>query len=159
MITSWTAFKYLVAGALFWGIGLLLMGGDLAFYARSEPAQLVVIRMDGKRDHDHSRQGRYGYTSQKWLYRPVFVLDTPKRPRREYAGNTWVRPVPHAVGDNVAGRHDPNSGEMQSNAMLLRALWLSGLLQIIGLFSILQAILMFFGVPESLLLLRLRSDT
>lgn len=153
----WKAFKYVLVGTLFWAIGALFLGGDLRFYAQSEPAQLIVVRLDSKQDHS-TRYNQSGPLSRhsKTLYRPVFTLDTPTPPHPEYAGNTWMSPAPHQAGDKVAGRYDPASGKMQSDRMMTKTLWLSAFAQFIGLLAIVQGILMFFGVPEFVMPLRVR---
>lgn len=144
----WNAFKYIFFGALFGLAGSVFVGSDQGFAARSEPAQLIVLQLDSRRDAD-----------RQTMYRPVFGLVTAARPRPEHAGNVWTRPAPHQPGDIVAGRYDPRSGEMRSDGMSQRTLWLGRIAQVIGMLTVLQGILMLLGIPEILLPLRVRAGT
>ncbi|MGB5557081.1 MAG: hypothetical protein WBN04_03610 [Paracoccaceae bacterium] len=139
------AFKYLLVGALFWLVGAFFLGSSQNFVKRSEPVQLIVLKMDTRLDSD-------GYT----FFRPVFGLETAVRPRPEYAGNTWMRPAPHQAGEVVSGRYDPNSGEMRSDHMDGRTVWIARIAKVLGLLVGLQGILMLFGVPELFMPLRVR---
>ncbi len=141
----WTVFKYLLVGAIFWIVGVFVLGGSQGFVARSEPAQLMVLQVDSRWDDE-------GYR----IYRPVFGLHTAARPRPEYAGNTWMRPAPHRAGDIVPGRYDRQSGEMRSDRMMQTTIWIAWIVKILGILAVLQAMLMLFGVPEVLLPLRVR---
>ena len=126
-------------------VGALFLGSDHGFKKRSEPADLIVLQLD-------TRRNSKGYT----IYRPVFGLDTTARPRPEYSGNIWVRPAPHQAGEIVSGRYDSDSGEMRSNQMMGRTTWIARIAQILGILAAMQGILMLFGVPELLLPLRVR---
>ncbi|MEM9796788.1 MAG: hypothetical protein AAF919_09875 [Pseudomonadota bacterium] len=141
----WTAFKYLLVGALFALVGTVFVGSSQGFVKRSEPAQLIVLDMHDKRDPDGGI-----------MYRPVFGLDTDMRPRPEYSGNIWMWPAPHETGDIVSGRYDAESGEMRSDRMIGRGSWIGRFGQILGGLVMLQGVLMVFGVPEVLLPIRVR---
>ncbi len=142
----WAALKYLFVGALFLLVGWLLTASSSRFLENSQPATLIVLQVDERRDTDGKRS-----------YRPVFGLHTTDRPRPEYARSTWFSPKPHQSGDIVSGRYDPQSGEMRSDQMMGRSRWMWRVLQVVGALAVLQGILMFFGVPELLLPLRVRS--
>jgi hypothetical protein len=150
----WTAFKYVVFGTLFGVIGVFFMKETLAFHARSEPAQLLVLQIDQKRDTSHRTKYTFG---PRYFYRPVFGLVTDARPT--YAGNVWMRPAPHTRGDTVAGRYDAATGEMRSDQMSGKSMLIGGMGAFIGLLAAFQGLLIFLGIPEVLLPLRLRSGT
>ncbi|MEL6523106.1 MAG: DUF3592 domain-containing protein [Pseudomonadota bacterium] len=137
------AIKYLLVGALFLVIGTVFVVSSQGFIKRSEPAQLLVLRIENRRDSD-------GDT----LYRPVFALDSEVRPRPEYAGGTWMRPMPHKTGDIVPGRYVPETGEMRSDAMMGKSSWMGRIAQILGGLAMLQGVLVLFGVPDALMPLR-----
>ncbi|MFG5381596.1 DUF3592 domain-containing protein [Yoonia sp. R2-816] len=128
----WTAFKYIFVGALFLLVGWLLTASSSRFLENSQPATLIVLQVDERRDTDGKRS-----------YRPVFGLQTTDRPRPEYAGSTWFSPKPHQPGDIVSGRYDPQSGEMRSDQMMGRSRWMWRVLQVVGALAVLQGILMF----------------
>ncbi len=141
----WSALKYIIAGILFWLAATFFLSGTQNFIKRSEPAQLIVLALDYRRDSD-------GGT----MYRPVFGLDNTERSRPEYVGNTWVKTPPHKAGEIVSGRYDQATGEMRSDRMIERDKWLLPIAQVLALLVVLQGILMFFGVPEVLLPFRVR---
>ncbi len=141
----WTAFKYLLVGAILWFVAEATANMGQEFVARSEPAPLIVLGLDTMRDHD-------GYT----VYRPVFGLDTPARPRPQYAPEYWSRIPVQRTGDKVAGRFDPGSGEMRSTAMIGKTGWIGTIARLLGLLSVLQGIVILFGIPEILMPLRVR---
>ncbi len=142
---GWTAVKYILAGALLWFLAGVFPGGSQGFVARSDPAQLIVQRVDSRLDENRIR-----------IYRPVFALDTKARPRPEYAGNTWSRTTPHQVGERVSGRYDPERGDMQSDSMIARSLWIARATKMLSILIVLQGVLMLFGVPEILMPIRVR---
>jgi hypothetical protein len=150
----WTAFKYVVFGTLFGVIGVFIMKDSLAFQARSEPAQLLVLQIDQKRDTSHGTKYTFG---PRYIYRPVFELVTDVRPRPTYAGNVWMRPAPHIRGEIVAGRYDASTGKMRSDKMSDESMLIGGIGAFVGLLAAFQGLLMFFGIPELLLPFRLRS--
>jgi hypothetical protein len=152
----WTAFKYVLFGILFGVIGIFIMKDSLAFHARSEPAQLLVLRLDQMRDTSHRTRAS---SAPRYSYRPVFELVTDARPRPTYAGNVWMRPAPHTRGDIVAGRYDTATGEMRSDKMSDESMLIGGIGALIGLLAAFQGLLMFFGFPEVLMPLRLSSGT
>jgi hypothetical protein len=152
----WTAFKYAFFGILFGVIGVFVMIDSLAFHARSEPAQLLVLQIDQKRDTSHRTTATFG---PRYSYRPVFGLVTDARPRPTYAGNVWMRPAPHTRGDTVAGRYDASTGEMRSDQMSGKSMLIGGMVAFIGLLAAFQGLLIFLGIPEFLLPLRLRGGT
>jgi hypothetical protein len=142
----WRALKYILVGLIFWLVATLLLAASTGFIERSEPAQLVVLHMERKTDEDGTV-----------LYRPVFTLDTDERPRPEYRGHTWISFLVHKAGEVVPGRYDKVTGAMDSDRMISISRWFYRIMQLIGLLSILQGVMMFLGVPEHLLPLRLRN--
>lgn len=141
----WPALKHVVTGLICWLIGAFLLTQDQDFKARSEPVQLVVLRIESQLNDKHERR-----------YRAVFALDTPTRPRPEHAANVWLAAAPHRAGEIVAGRYDPNSGEMRSDAMRGLGHWIGRIAHLIGIVATVQALLLLFGVPELLLPLRVK---
>jgi hypothetical protein len=137
--------KYIGAGFLIWFIGSIFFGDSLNFVSRSEPAQLIVLELQTRRNTD-------GFT----MFRPVLALEAAQPPREQYAGNHWTLLAPHAVGDVVSGRYDPKSGEMRSDYMLGKYTWVGRIARIIGILIGLQGVALIFGVPEHRLPLRVR---
>ncbi len=137
--------KYLAVGLFIWFIGAIFLGSSSGFIARSEPAQLVVVGLDTKRNSD-------GHT----MYRPVLALEAAKSSRNAYAGNHWTRPAPHTVGDVVEGRYDSESGEMRTDKMIHKFGWAGWIAKIAGILIGLQAFALILGVPESRLPLPVR---
>jgi hypothetical protein len=130
--------------SLFAGIFCYFIGSVFAvpaknFFEKSDSVTLIVLQVDEKYDHDNGR-----------TYRPVFGLVTDEHPRPEYAGSIWVSPKPHQNGDIVEGGYDPVTGEMRSNQMAKRTLWVGRVVQALGIFLLLQGLLMFAGFPEIL---------
>ncbi len=111
----------LFVGLIFFGVSTFFIGSAKRFVANSEPARLIVVEVDTKRDSDGDR-----------LYRPVFALEAAPEPRAEYAGNMWSSPQPHRAGEVVDGRHNAETGEMRSDKMLKSGRWLFRIMQIIG---------------------------
>lgn len=103
------ALFYILIATIFYSVGALFAGPAKTFIANSEPATLIVLQVDEKRKTDGGRS-----------YRPVFGLETDARPRPEYAGSNWTSPKPHNAGDIVAGRYNPETGEMRSDKMAKR---------------------------------------
>lgn len=149
----WTAFKYVFFGILFAVIGVFFMKDSLAFHARSEPVQLLVLQIDQKRGTSHRTTTA---SNPRYIYRPVFGLVTDAHPRPTYAGNVWMRPAPHTKGDTVAGRYDAATGEMRSDQMPGKGMLIGGMGAFVGLLAAVQGLLIFLGIPEILLPLRLR---
>jgi len=133
------AFNYLFVGAFVYLIGCIFAVPAQNFLDTAEPAQLIVLRVDEKYDHED------GYR-----YRPVFALAAEEGQGPEYAGAIWVSPKPHQPGDIVAGGYVAETGEMRSDKMARDTLWIGRLAQAFGLLFLLQGILMFFGFPEVL---------
>jgi hypothetical protein len=152
----WTSFKYVLFGILFVVIGIFIMADSLAFHARSEPAQLLVLQIDQKLETIHRTTAS---SARRNIYRPVFGLVTDARPRPTYAGNVWMRPAPHTRGDIVAGRYDASTGEMRSDQMSDKSMLIGGMGAFIGLLAAFQGLLIFLGIPEFLLPFRLRAGT
>ena len=142
---AWNVLKYVSIGCFIWFAGLLFFGGSADFISRSDPAQLIVLEVQSKQDTG-------GYTS----YRPVFALEPSKAPRQGNAGNIWSRVKPHEPGDIVPGRYDPESGEMRSDKMLGKTVWIGRIARIFGVLVGLQAVLIVMGFPEDRLPLRVR---
>lgn len=128
------ALKYFLTGIIIWFIGSVFFGSSLNFIARSEPAQLYVSDVQSRKDTDGLR-----------TYRPVFTVMTSPH---DFAGNRWSRTPPHQIGETVAGRYDPATGEMRSDKMLRKSKWLGWIARIFGALLGLQGIALLLGVPE-----------
>jgi len=126
-------------GTLFLVIGWFFATSDSRFRANSQPATLIVLRLDEQSDG-----------KGKTHYRPAYALQTKARPRPEYAGGPYTSPMPHKAGDIVAGRYNPTSGEMRSDAMIGQGKRMWWLAQILGVLCILQGIALWFGFPSIL---------
>ena len=133
--------KYSIAAILLWLVGAIFAGGAQEFVNRSEPATLVVLKIDSRRDAD-------GRTT----YRPVLALEGVGSD--SYAGNIWSHPAKHKAGDVVPGRYDPDSGEMRSDEMLDDASWIGRFAKILAILVGIEALALLFGYPEHLLPIR-----
>lgn len=145
VVGVWTVLKYVSIGCFIWFMGALFFGDGIDFKNRSEPAQLVVLEVQSRRDG-------FGLVS----YRPVLSLEAAHPPGVAYTGTIWTKIKPHEPGDIVPGRFDPGSGEMRSEKMLDRTIWLGRIARALGVLVGLQAVLIVLGVPEDRLLLRVR---
>lgn len=145
LVRAWTVLKYVSIGCFIWFAGALFFGDGTEFRSRSEPVQLVVLDVQSRRDGG-------GLQS----YRPVLALAAAESPGSGYAGDIWSRFKPHEPGDIVPGRYDPASGEMRSDKMLGRTIWLGRIARVFGLLVGLQAVLILLGFPEDRLPLRVR---
>ncbi len=135
--------KYSIAAILFWLVGALFADGSQEFIARSDPATLIVLKINSRRDADGL-----------FTYRPVLALDGVELD--SYAGNIWSRPAKHEAGDVVPGRYDPDSGEMRSDKMLEDASWIGRIAKLIAILVGIEALALLFGYPEHLLPIRVR---
>lgn len=115
-------------GGIFFLFGLVFTVPTVQFIMASEPATLVVVRVDEEWFTDHMS------------YKPVFGLHTDAGPQSEYAGMVWSGEKLHAEGDIVEGRHDPETGKMQSNALSYDNLVVGLFLLFVGLFVMLLPI-------------------
>ncbi len=140
----WRAFKYILIGAIFTLITTLMLLASSGFIERSEPVQLIVLQMERKTDDEGAI-----------LYRPVFALDTNERPRPEYRGNSWISFLVHKAGDVVPGRYDAKTGQMNSDRMLTITRWVWRIVQVIGILTMVEGVLMLFGIPEHRMPIRL----
>lgn len=131
--------RYFLFGALFLVIGWFFAGADNHFIANSEPATLIVLRLD-----------THALGAGKTAYRPVYALQTKVKPRPEYAGGPYISPMPHKVGDVVAGRYNAKTGAMRSDTLLARDNRMWWLAMLIGALCILQSIAVCFGLPAIL---------
>ncbi len=145
VVGAWNVLKYVSIGCFIWFLGTLFFGDGTEFRNRSEPAQLIVLDVESRRDG-------FGFI----LYRPVLALASETAPREGYAGTIWTRFKPHEPGDIVPGRSDPESGEMRSDKMLNRTIWSGRVARIFGVLVGLQAVLILLGLPEDRLPLRVR---
>ena len=141
------AFIFMLVGLVFFGVSTLFIISANQFVAHSEPARLIAVDVDSKRDSDGDR-----------LYRPVFALESAPEPREEYAGNMWSNPQPHRVGDIVDGRYNAETGEMRSDKMLTMGRWMLRIMQIIGGLLFLRGAvwLLFMGAAVMALITNLR---
>jgi len=141
-----SSLKYLVIGAFVWIIGSVFVGSSQGFLERSEPTRLIVLEMESKRDSE-------GDTT----YRPVLAREAEEPPRTRYVGNHWSSPAPHAAGDVVPGRYDPETGEMRTDKMTGRSMLAGRIARWVGLAVALQGILVLGGVPERFMPLKFRT--
>ena len=137
--------KYIAVGLIIWILGSVFFGSSANFVKRSEPAQLIVVDIQSKRNED-----------DRTLYRPVLALEMAQPPRPQYTGNHWVSPLPHAKGEVVAGRYDAKTGEMRTDKMLKSSGRIGQIARIIGVLVAVQSIALIFGVPERWLPLRVQ---
>ncbi|WP_022703317.1 DUF3592 domain-containing protein [Pseudorhodobacter ferrugineus] len=128
-------------GTLFLVIGHFFATADKRFIANSDPATLIVLRVEAQAI-DHG----------KTAYRPVYALQTKSKPRPEYGpeygGGPYSSPMPHKAGDIVSGRYNPKTGEMRSDTMTQQGNRMWFWAQILGALCILQAIALWFGFPS-----------
>ena len=52
------------------------------------------------------------------VFRPTFKSKTPNGDSVLYAGNTWVAPKPHELGETVSARYDQATGVLRSDLLL-----------------------------------------
>lgn len=92
-------------GLVFGAIGLWQMQANRDFLRTAYEIDVTVTAIDQRRNDD-------GIT-----YRPRFAIEQGGQ-QIEFAGDLWVSPSPHEVGDVVPGWYDPQSGELRSEKMM-----------------------------------------
>lgn len=135
MITK--SLTLILFGTLFLVIGHFFATAEKRFIANSDPATLIVLRVEAQAI-DHG----------KTAYRPVYALQTKSKPRPEYGGGPYSTPMPHKAGDVVSGRYNPKTGVMRSDAMTHQGNRMWFWAQILGALCILQSVALWFGVPS-----------
>lgn len=101
-------FPYLAVtiGPLFLCIGLWMVYSSTTFLRTSIEVEALVVAVE-------ERRGDNGI-----VFRPTFKAETPNGDSFVYAGNTWVAPKPHEVGETVTAHYDQATGVLRSDPLL-----------------------------------------
>lgn len=101
-------FPYLAVtiGPLFFCIGIWMLFSSTTFMRTSIEVEALVVAVE-------ERRGDNGI-----VFRPTFKAETPNGESVLYAGNTWIAPKPHEVGETVTARYDQATGVLRSDLLL-----------------------------------------
>jgi hypothetical protein len=139
------ALKHLVVGFLLVFFGMFGANSNNKFVAASEPAQLLVYKVESRRNSE-----------RQLMFQASFALVTDKRPQPTYKGGFAASLPIHHVGEVVAGRYDAATGRMQSDRVTAIIRWLMRLMQLLGVIAMVQSVFIRMGMPEILMPLRVR---